>query len=129
MSVFYGMSDSKAARALALSAPLAVLVLAWFLAAEAGLPDGGLSRSEAVAQASQYVSSSTPINEQSAIPGPYLAVQDGRPLLGMVWWVTLRGDFGTGILGREAGYVGEITRVTVVINYFNGNFVSRRFDT
>jgi len=129
MSVFYGFSDSKAARGLALVGPLAVLTLAWFLAAETGLPDGGLTRSEAVAQASQYVASSTPITEETSIAGPYMTVVDGRPLFGLVWWVTLRGDFGTGIFGREAGYVGEITRVMVVINYFNGNFVSRRFDT
>jgi len=129
MSVFYGFSDSKAARGLALVGPLAVLTLAWFLAAETGLPDGGLTRSEAVAQASQYVASSTSITEETSIAGPYMTVVDGRPLFGLVWWVTLRGDFGTGIFGREAGYVGEITRVMVVINYFNGNFVSRRFDT
>jgi len=129
VSVFYGIGDSKAVRAAAMVAPVAVLVFAWFLAAEAGLPDGGLTRSEAVAQAGQYVTSSTPTSEQTATPGPYLTVQDGRPLLGMVWWVTLRGDFGTWVVGSEAGHLAEVTRVTIVINYFNGNFVSRRFET
>ena len=129
MSVFYGFSDSKGARGLALVGPLAALTLAWFLAAETGLPDGGLTRSEAVAQASQYVASSTPTTEESSIAGPYMTVVDGRPLFGLVWLVTLRGDFGSRIFGHEAGYWGELTRVTIVINYFNGNLVSVREQT
>ena len=113
---------------LALVILLLVAAAAWYGAAESGLPAGGLSRAAAVSAAKMYVFSSAPLTEQGSNAGPYLLlgwqVRDARSPLTIVWRISLDGVFDGHCLPSEVNFCRTATSSDVVINYFNGRFVT-----
>ena len=116
-----------------LAGALLALIIGWFIAAEAGVPAGGLPRHDAVTKAMRFVDPSTPVTEEGATPGPYLAlgwgITDARPWYRMVWAVQLTGTFVGHCAPSEANACFPETTATVVIDYVNGRFVIVRYGT
>jgi hypothetical protein len=113
---------------LALVILFVVAVAAWYAATESGLPTGGFSREAAVSAAKTHVISSAPITERGSSAGPYLLlgwqVRDARNPFAMVWRVSLDGVFDGHCLPSEVNFCRTATSADVVINYFNGTFVT-----
>jgi hypothetical protein len=99
----------------------------WFAAAEAGVADGGMSRSAAVAKARSYVTTPTPARELNSIAGPYVllgwTLRDARSPLRLVWRVRLYGVFEGVCMPSEVNACHGAATVDVVIDYFDGSLV------
>jgi len=109
-----------------------LLIATWFVATETGMPTGGLSRDAAIAKAKTYVSSSTPPREEGSVAGPYLVlgwtIRDARNPFALVWRVTFNGVYEGHCLPSEVNVCFPATTATVVINYFNGDFLTVFYD-